>query len=192
MKKFLVVLIALVAMIGFTGAVTFEKPHVAKNLTAPSVAAINAANVGMEDSVVSSAIPAVHTTGINTNQYYGGITTAAHGLHAEYGANYVRGEQSGVGTNNGQLSWGYTAWYGNTYPQDGQYFMPALNQLVQLSNSDIHVVNGQAYDAEGHLLEYVPGGANLVDIDGQNPSSNPGLPTGNEDIATTVGDLCTQ
>jgi len=187
--KYIAILIALIAMVGMCAA---TPAHVAHKLPAPNVTAVSGVDVGMEDSIVSSAIPGVHSTGINTNQYYGGITNTGH--EGQISANYQHGEHSAVwNSHNGQVWGGYTAWSNNqNYQQDYQYFIPALNQLVTLHDSDIHVVNGQAYDAEGHLLEYVPGGANLVDIDGQNPGSNPGLPTGNEDIATTVGDLCTQ
>jgi hypothetical protein len=192
------VLVALLAFAGMAGAVTFEKTHVEKNLTLPSASTLGVMDTtkmaDIEDSSKSVLQSTTYLTGINTNQYYGGITNAAAGLHAQYGADYANGEQSGVGTQNGQLSWGYTSWPTTyNYQHDGQNFIVALEQLVDMYGEGVYVVDGVAYDAQGHVLAYEDGAqTGDVEYDYENAASNPGLPTGNEDIATTVGDLCTQ
>lgn len=202
MKTIAAILVAMFVMAGFAGAVTFEKPHVAKNLTAPSVTKLDVKIIG-EDSETVYIPEKQLVIGIDANKFYGGISEASADQDwYTYMVHYNNGYWEGLFPQDwfwgGEIEHhlGFTSnipWEGSVNDWQNLPAFQAWADNRELAAHGFHVVDGHIYDAQGREYVYLQGApTNGAEI-GENPVSNPGLPeTGDQTISYTVGDLTDQ
>ena len=189
MKLVALVLAIMLACVGFAGALTFDKPHVAKNLTTPTAFGTGGITIVGEDSETIFLPDGTHYTGIDFQGPMGGVVNAGHGVGVwHYGTQFAHGEVGGTTENNGAA---ILIWYGQGMA-DYNDLWPAWNNQWAMHAHEYTVINGHMYDKDGNELFYKPGAVEGAEV-GEQPASNPGLPDPNDQSGMyTTGDLTDQ
>lgn len=198
MKKILVVLVALIAMVGMCAA---TPDRVAKKLPAPNVTILNADSKLPEDSIDTSIPGKEYIIGIDTGKYYGGIDDAirdenGYVIMVHYNENgYWEGlfPQDEFWGGHIEHELGFTSnipWEGSMSDWQTLPAFQAWADNRELGAHGFHVTDGHIYDENGREYVYRSGAPTEGAEVGENPSSNPALPGPEDAVAYTTMDFC--